>query len=69
MRRGRLHGQGRNQRVHLIQSAGVLSTAYREGGLGNWGRPRWAEVAPPTSQKRRRPVWESERVRCTNEAG
>jgi hypothetical protein len=24
--------------VHLIQSTGVLSTACREGGLGNWGR-------------------------------
>jgi len=30
--------QGRNQHVHLIQSTGVLSTACREGGLGNWGR-------------------------------
>lgn len=40
MRRGRLHGQGRNQHVHLIQSTGVLSAASREGGLSNWGRPR-----------------------------
>src|SRR5437588_10490260 len=39
MRRGRLYGQGRNQRVHVIQSTGVLSTACKEGDLGNWGRP------------------------------
>ena len=39
MRRGRPRGQGSNQHVHLIQSTGVLSTACREGGLGNWGRP------------------------------
>jgi len=38
MRRGRPCGEGRNQHVHLIQSTGVLSTACREGGLGNWGK-------------------------------
>src|SRR5215469_5227276 len=69
MRRGRLPGQGRNQQVHLIQSTGVLSTACREGGPGNWGRPGWVEDAPPTSSQGRRPVRESERVRRTNEAG
>src|ERR1035437_1229678 len=47
MRRGRPCGQGSNQHVHLIQSTGVLSTACREGGLGNWGSPGRAEVAPP----------------------
>jgi hypothetical protein len=39
--------------VHLIQSTGVLSTACREGGLGNWGSPGRAEVAPPTSSEGR----------------
>jgi hypothetical protein len=38
MRRRRPCGQESNQRLHLIQSTGVLSTACREGGLGNWGR-------------------------------
>ncbi len=39
MRRGRPCGEGRNQHLHLIRSTGVLSTACREGGLGNWGKP------------------------------
>jgi len=45
--RGRLYGQGRNQareratrttNEHLNRSTGVVSTACREGDLGQWGR-------------------------------
>src|SRR6266436_9172470 len=35
--RGRLREQGRNRQAP-VRSTGVLSTACREGGLGNWGR-------------------------------
>ena len=64
----RLHnGEGRAGREetnkHLSRSTGVVSTACREGGLGNWGRlgiggGRDSE----RRQKGRRPVWESERA-------
>ena len=45
--RGRLYGQGRNPareraleatNTHLFRSTGVVSTACREGDLGQWGR-------------------------------
>jgi hypothetical protein len=29
---------------HLFRSAGVVSTACPEGGLGNWGRSAWGGV-------------------------
>jgi len=42
------NGEGRVDREatdgHLIRSTGVMSTAWEEGGLGNWGRPELMEV-------------------------
>src|ERR1700730_15319723 len=35
--RGRPRGQGRDRRAP-VRSAGVVSTACKEGDLGNWGR-------------------------------
>src|SRR6266446_6826574 len=44
-----LTGEGRADREETdhapVRSAGVLSTACREGGLGNWGRSRTGGVS------------------------
>ena len=64
----RLHnGEGRADREetnkHLFRSTGVVSTACREGDLGNWGRlGTGGGRASERRQKGRRPVWESERA-------
>jgi hypothetical protein len=48
---------------HLIRSTGVVSTACREGDLGQWGRlGAGGDRVPERRQKGRRPVRESERV-------
>src|SRR5215472_2800425 len=48
---------------HLIRSTGVLSTACREGDLGQWGRLGMAgDRDPKRRQRGRRPIWESERA-------
>ena len=44
--------RGKKPTLAPFQSTGVLSTACREGGLSNWGKPGWEEVAPPTSSER-----------------
>lgn len=46
------NGEGRAAREetnkHLFRSAGVVSTACREGDLGQWGRPGdWWKIAIP----------------------
>jgi hypothetical protein len=33
--------------MHLFWSIGVVGTACRKGDPSNWGRPAWAEIAPP----------------------
>jgi hypothetical protein len=48
---------------HLYRSTGVVSTACREGGLGQWGRPgAGGGRVSEHGQKGPRPVWASERV-------
>ena len=49
---------------HLIRSTGVMSTACREGDLGQWGRlgTGWSVASPNVAGKGRRRVWESERA-------
>jgi hypothetical protein len=68
------NGEGRAGREetnkHLFRSAGVVSTACREGDLGQWGRPgTGGGRVSERGRKEPRPVWVSERVRCTDEAG
>jgi hypothetical protein len=64
----RLHnGEGRAGREgtnkHLFRSTGVVSTACREGDLGQWGRlGAGGGRVSKRRQKGRRPVWESERA-------
>ena len=61
------NGEGRAGREetnkHLFRSTGVVSTACREGDLGQWGRPgTGGSRASERGQKGPRPVWESERA-------
>ena len=61
------NGEGRAGREetnkHLFRSAGVVSTACREGDLSQGGYPGLVEVATPNVVRRdQRPVWESKRV-------
>jgi len=60
-------GEGRAGREetnkHLFRSAGVVSTACREGDLSQWGIPgTGGGRAPNVVRRDQRPVWESERV-------
>src|SRR5262249_17503716 len=48
---------------HLDRSTGVVSTACREGDLGQWGRPgTGGGRVSERSRKGLRPVWASERA-------
>jgi hypothetical protein len=66
-------GEGRAGREetdkHLFRSAGVVSTACQKGGLGNWGTPAVGGDRNSNAAKGQRPGRESERARCTEEAG
>ena len=59
--RGRPHGQGTQPTSAPVRSTGVLSTACREGGLGQWGGSGLAGGRGPNARKGG-PVWESERA-------
>jgi hypothetical protein len=61
------NGEGRAGREetnkHLSRSTGVVSTACKEGDLGNWGRlGTGGGRGSKRGRKGPRPVWESERA-------
>src|SRR5437764_15361118 len=58
---GRAGREGTNK--HLFRSAGVVSTACREGDLSQWGIPgTGGGRASQRRPKGQRPVWDPERV-------
>jgi hypothetical protein len=59
--RGRQHGQGRNRHAR-VRSTGVVSTACKQGDLGNWGRSGSGGDQIPTLSIEGRPGRKSERV-------
>jgi hypothetical protein len=58
---GRVSGRS-NRHEHPARSAGVVGTARRKGGSGNWGRPVMGEGSGLNVASRRRSWRESDRV-------